>query len=183
MKSRAGYYKIEIEEVNNTVTFLDLKLWFSANRMVVAPVFKSTAHTIPLSTSSAHSPAVHASWPRSMARRIKSLTSSSDLATLAHMNLEDQYRSNLADRFTLEAFQTGVVCTVSQRRPVTPSTVWLKLGFHPVLYRSVQHAIRQVAASHGLLLRILGIDLDVRISWRNALPSLVCICKVGRVGR
>ena len=150
---------------------------------MASPAFKGTAHTIPLSTCSAHSPAVHGGWPRSMARRIQSLASSSDLAARAHMNLEDQYRSNLADRFTLEAFQTGVVCTVSQRRPVTPSTVWLKLGFHPVLYKSVQHAIRQVAASHGFLLRILGIDLDVRISWRNALPSLVSICKVGRMGR
>ena len=151
--------------------------------MVVAPVFKNTAHTIPLSTSSAHSPAVHASWPRSMARRIKSLTSSSDLATLAHMNLEDQYRSNLADRFTLDAFRTGAVSTVLEQRPVRPGTVWLKLGFHPVLYKTVQRAIRRVADSHGFLLRIIGFDLDVRISWRNALPSLVSICKVGRMGR
>ena len=178
---RNGYGKTFVEDVGIKNKYLDLDLSIDRGQILCRPAIRATALNIPLSTSSAHPPHIHRSWPRAVSTRLSNLSTRSTDADSARERLAGTYKAKLADSTTIDNILS---CGASAGgRPSTAvckprNLVWIGLPFHPSIARATQRAISAYVRTHAALLIDHVGHFSVGIAWRNALPSLMSICRL-----
>ena len=170
-----GYppYKVIASQISRSfVNILDLRVHLSHNNPIINPNFEKIPS--PLCPTSAHAPHVHSSWPSGLASRAVRLSDNSE-ESLA--KLIAQYSGIACDSIILERLQRprgGP--TKGGTNPCDDSVLACSqapcatcvLKYHPLLRAAAAGALRQTPLPPSL-------GFNVRIAWRNALPSVESI--------
>ena len=183
---RAGYYKVEVEDVNRFWTrYLDVTVMRSGRKFIVKPAFKETTlNSIPLSVCSCHPPSVHDSWPVAVLRGFASKSSNVDIRERARDTFISRFTKHhhcqkVVDRLRSFCFDVGDRVGMRVGREKMPiKNLWLTLAYHPVLYACIRKVIsRYMSSSQNCLLLSQAFDdpkmvMRVRPAWYNADPPL-----------
>ena len=119
---------------------------------------------IPLCRSSAHSYAVHSSWPSSVYNRVWRLSHNKDLAlrTLHARYVAADSHHVVLNQIANWSHRPKSVCNkVSARMTRVP----IVLRFHPAFRRAFFQTLSEVPIPKEL-------NLEILVAWKNSLPSL-----------
>ena len=166
----------QAEEVSrSSIRYLDLLLTETGTRFVARPAFKTTSLARPLDPTSAHSKFVHCSWPVGTVKRIVPLCSREADVLPCKEELISRLQANSASKCTIARV---VKASPWPERKVprvsgVSSVLWAVFGFHPGLQRELSHAFCRVlgGASCAFLREIWPLFPEIRIAWKNTLPS------------
>lgn len=164
-------FRVVCESVNSVgkqLTFLDL----SVRVLVTFCCVSASQHkpVTPLCPTSAHFPSVHKSWPNSVSRRVHIL-SGGDWSE--HKLLCSRYQLACAHPYTLKLFETWTDLQPARSiAPVLegPALVPFVLRYHPCTRWALWRTMQLVPVPQEL-------NIVLRPSWRNALPSLQALIR------
>jgi hypothetical protein len=169
-QSAAGAFKIVCDSVHSVGSeaydFLDLLVDpLSPQFHIIALQCKPV---VPLCPTSAHVFAIHKSWPNAVARRVAALSGSHAHSSLCH--LYDRYSRANAHEYTLRvlhsAMQQGDTIITKRARSVQPLRVYtFVMRYHPAIKKVLKAALSYAAPPPP------DLGFEIRVAWRNALPS------------
>ena len=183
LRRRAKFFHIIAEcPSDSEAQFLEVKVWKSGTRYHTVPCPKPTSLGIPLDVTSAHPPRVHLSWPVGTISRVQGLSTHREHAVSAKA-LVNRFRRRHAPSFLIELLNRTPAWH-SNFGPI-PScksgVLWLPLGFHPTLHRTLSKAVAELTKSvqwQQLYSMAFGVACPcVRLSWYHALRSQAFVIK------
>ena len=181
LKSAAGYFKLEVEEVikfdqGRTVEmdFLQstIMMCHQTCKLRAKPSFKNEG--VPLDQNSAHNPAVH-KWPVAQLRQLARVSSDADAAELGKSEYIDMFRKHLSNDSLLSQLQSTSIWPPQNnpRRREGSSNTWMPLSWHPVWkfagFSRVLRSMHQPEMRHLVDGCFGNAFLPVKIAWRNKL--------------
>jgi hypothetical protein len=180
---RGRFFKIICEGINREkMKFLDMTVIHQGNYFKVIPSLKeSFFNNHPLCPSSCHVPHVHKSWPVAQIKRLGRLSTLDSDA----LQTKEIYISKFTDHFASDdIIQLLRSTSVSRgghgpREPKRPPTIWLVLGYHPVLYNFINKTVAKInldCALREISRRAWGDGFanddnvfNLRVGWKNKL--------------
>ena len=175
MKHRSKYYKIKVEEVSDiSVKFLEVRERKEGSRFITGPEFKPTSLWQPLGSDSAHAPHFHTSWPAARLTMSRALSGNPSIFQKAKQELISRFISHFAQESVIKNLKhTDGLAAI--RRASECDGMWLVVGFHPVLYRSLRLAISRFQTSREMQecyeWAFNAKCSRIRIAWKNDLPA------------
>ena len=162
LRSRARFFQLEFDAPTvDAITFLDLKLSFGSrfmrcHRLDHQVSVKETSICQPLSPTSMHSPANHASWPRGTVQRIQKLCSSAAESRKVVDRFKELWGQH--DIYVMDTLGPSAVRDKKCSRAIVPfSDVWRRAG--------LQHVVASFSARLADALSGLPITSRLGISW------------------
>ena len=147
--------------VNSDFTFLDLDVTLRVPSLRVE--YSQHKPVIPLCASSAHSPAVHASWPGSVSNRASNL---SDAPAQAREILLSRYRHANAHIDVVSRFRNWQPQPSAGPQVLTTGAQFVfVMRYHP----SFRHAFHKAL---GLVPLPAYYQMSIKPAWKNALPTV-----------
>ena len=178
--SRAkSIYKVEIEATSAAsewTSFLNIELRVEAGIMQIRPFVKATtADTMPLSSSSAHTPHVHTSWPRSLSRTMGRCSSRRCYEIVAQQELVARFVRNHLTPPTLANLPRSTVA----KAVVECTKRWLAIPYHASLPGFLKRALDELNNDEAYKhmwrtgysdLKVVPPAIFVAAAWKNAGP-------------
>ena len=136
LKTRAGFFKLKWETIHRTsVDFLDLNIfkgprWHSTGVLDYFVKVKTSALGIMLSSSSAHHPSVHMTWPKARVSSIRSRCSSKHLANISVNHFTTRLGNHDPLHICLNNIDDRTPAAV--RRSSCMRSSWLFFPYHPI---------------------------------------------------
>ena len=192
---RAGYYKVELEDVSGHLArYLDISIVRAGGTYTIRPFFKETTlNSTPLSVSSAHAPHVHGSWPLAVMRGLADKSSDDSILRKAKQTMIDRFvKFHHCPRVISRLREYNFDClpashvSVRKRPGVQSQIIWLPLAFHPVLYQCIKGTVRRYLAdptNRFLLETAFGkdtADLKIQAAWYNGAKPLAFLLRAVR---
>ena len=184
MRRRAKFFHIIAEcRSDSEVQFLEVKVWKAGTRYHTVPCPKPTSLGTLLDVTSAHPPRVHLSWPVGTISRVQGLSTHREHAESAKATLANRFRRHHAPSFLIKVLNRtpawkSIFCPILSCKS---GVLWLPLGFHPTLHRTLSKAVAGLTKSvqwKQLYSMALGVACPcVRLSWYNALRSQAFVIK------
>lgn len=141
-------------------SFLDLEIVVQVPSLYI----QASQHKpiTPLCPTSAHQPAIHKSWPKSVAYRVHTL---SGVNPQAVSTLIDRYKHAGSHRSTIKVLRSWQSVSGSRLEPMQKLKLPFVLRYHPLFKFAFNKAIKLVPPP-------VDFNLHVFAGWKNALPSL-----------
>ena len=174
MKRRSKYYKIKVEEISDIpVKFLEVRVWKDGSRFVTGPEFKPTNLWQPLGPDRCSS-LRHTSWSAARLTRSRALSGNPSIFQKTNQELINRFISHFAPESVITNLKrTDGLAAV--RRGTERDGMWLVVGFHTVIYRTLRRAISSFQASKEMQ-ECYKWAFDAkcartRIAWKNDMPA------------
>ena len=159
-----------------SANFLDTTVVVATARLLVKPFRKPTSVALPLSTTSAHDPCVHVSWPPNMVMRLRRLSSTREIAEHAKSELIRWFKASGAPRCLIAYLQQIDPWLSESRSYKAINRLYLPLPFHPVWAKHMKWAITSSNQNDDLqYLYQMSFRKEmpqIAPSWRNKLDPL-----------
>jgi hypothetical protein len=176
MKRHAGYFKLVCKEVSLvSVTFLEVDVGFEPTCFTTTPRFTDCSLSRPLAADSAHPVHIHTSWPVSVARRLRQLSSSVVIGN----NAVTAFVLRLRKYLTPPHIIAQVLNSIQHVRRVPSKPLRrLVLPFHPIWHEAVSRSVSALnsdvtwRALYSSAFGIESVQPIVLIAWANSLPHL-----------
>lgn len=183
MQERAHpIFQLECVQISGTssgqrVDMLDLHIFREGHRLHWRPIIKSGG--MPLTVSSAHAAAVHASWPVSVMRSLSSRCSKDDDLRIAQAALLDRFRDSLAPKWLLDRLVRCMNEPVACKPKVANNRVdlWCPIGWHPCWHNAGIEKVLLEFNRDPILSRLYCFSFEkafspprVRLAWKSELP-------------
>ena len=166
----AGVFELECRAYGShdtKVPFLELTVSFVRSNVLVHPTQDKLLTS--LCPSSGHNQVIHSSWPGSLATRYGLLSSSSSSKSQSLSLLLDRYQAANAHPHTLDCISRGIKSFGKRSSVVSKesgnSLFAVVLRYHPVFRRAVARARQHLPFPQSL-------NMELRVGWLNALPSV-----------
>ena len=142
------HYKIKVEEISDIpVKFLEVRVWKDGSRFVTSPEFKPTKSVATIgSRQRSFSSLRHTSWSAARLTRSRALSGNPSIFQKANQELIGGFISHFAPESVITNLKrTDGLAAV--RRGTERDGMWLVVGFHTVICRTMRRAIASFQAS------------------------------------
>ena len=194
---QAKLFKFTVEHmVNDNMHYLNFCIYRQHGKLRVRPAFKgSVLSNFPLSSDSAHPPAVHR-WPIGQIKSLCRLSSTMKYAMIANNIYIQRFKFHLAPNWLIEqmlsvkmaSWRLGAITSQATRRGAAEASheddsrecdlhIWLPLPFHPSARVHVARAIAQFNSNPGYrLLYQQAFNTEripkVRLAWMSQMKYI-----------
>ena len=147
MTHRSKCYKIKKKKISDiSVKFLEVRVWKDGSLFVTGPAFKPTSLWQPLGTDSAHASHCHTSLPAARLIMSRALSGNPSIFQKAKQELINRFIAHFApESVIMNLRRTDGLAAL--KRVTERDGMWLVVGFHTVIYRTLRRAIASFQAS------------------------------------